>query len=409
MTAEAPQSPGSPNEPQPVRVRDLIGASTPGEFDLFPFLLLLRSNLTRTILCAVIGLLLAAGFAFTRKPRYAATASVLIPQQTSSSTNLAIQAATGLDLVGGGYEIYVDMLKSQSVTDRLIDRYHLMERYHDRYLSDTVKDLDKRSTILSSKEGLLTITVEDEDPKMAADLANSYFAELGELNARLGITAAGQLRHYYEGELVKEKNTLSDAEVALEESQKKTGVLGPQIQAGAALSEEENARVQLRARQVELQGLLQGSTPQNPDVIRLQAEIAGLQSQLNAIEAKGVVGGNVAVSQQPAQALDYIRRQRDVKFHESLLEILTRQYETARQQEAKDISVLEILDTARPAERKSWPNKRLWILLGGILGILIGILWTAFEAARGVILDNPINRARLNTLVRGTPAIPPHP
>jgi tyrosine-protein kinase Etk/Wzc len=130
---------------------------------------------------------------------------------------------------------------------------------------------------------------------------------------------------------------------------------------------------------------------------------------LNAIENKGVVGGNVSVSQQPAQALDYIRRQRDVKFHESLLELLTRQYETARQQEAKDISVLEILDTARPAERKSWPDKRLWILLGGILGILIGILWTALEAARGVILGNPVNRARLSTLVHGTPAIPPHP
>jgi uncharacterized protein involved in exopolysaccharide biosynthesis len=382
--------------------RDLIGGAKPGELDLFPFAMLLRAHLWRTLLLAFLGVVLAAVYAHTRKPRYAATATILIPQQNNgSAANLALQAATGLDLFGGGYEVYLDILHSRTVQDKLIAEFNLQAHYQVPNIESAEGMLFKRSFIFAGKEGLLIVVVQDEDPKLAADLANGYFTELSQLNARLGITAAGQLRHYYEGEMVKEKDALADAEVALEQSQQKTGVVEPQVQANVELGAEENTRAQLRARQIELQGLLQGATAQNPDVIRLQSEIAGLEGQLRAFQTSGGPGIGTPASQQPAQALDYIRKLRDVKFHEALLDMITRQVENARQQESKDISMIEVLDAARPTPFPVWPPSRDWMLIGAAAGLVLGLLLSVAEGVYATMMTNPINQRRMREFLRG--------
>jgi uncharacterized protein involved in exopolysaccharide biosynthesis len=383
--------------------RELIGAGKPGELDLFPFAMLVRANLGRTLLCLLLGALIAVGYAYTRKQRYAATATILIPQQNNASAaNMALQAATGLDLLGGGYEVYLDILHSRTVQDKLIEEFDLQSHYKVGNIEAAEAILFQRSYVFASKEGLLLVTVQDEDPKMAADLANAYFTELSQLNAHLGITAAGQLRHYYEGEMVKEKDQLADAEVALEQSEQKAGgVVGPQAQANAALGAEEQTRAQLRARQIELQALLQSETPQNPNVVRLNSEIAGLEGQLSAFQTSGGPGVGTPSEKLPAQALDYIRKEREVKFHEALLDMITKQVEGARQQESKDISMIEVLDSARPTPFPVWPPRRSWILIGAAVGLVFGLLLTVVQAIYATIMANPNSRRRMQDLVRG--------
>ena len=384
--------------------RDLIGATTPGELDLFPLLMLVRLNLWRILLLGLLGLLVAAGYTYTRKPRYSATASILIPQSNNnpSASSLVLQAATGLDLLGGGYEVYLDILRSHAVQDKLISDYNLKAHYRTGSLEGAEFMLFNRTGMFAAKEGMLWVTVQDEDPKMAANLANGYFTELSQLNAQLGITAAGQLRRYYEGELAKEKNLLADAEAQLVQSQQKTGILEPLTKAGAALGTEENIRAQLRAREIDLQGLLQGSTPQNPQVVRLNAEIAGLRSQLAGTQTGGGADVGIPTSQQPAEALDYVHKQRNVKFHEALMDMLTRQYETARQQESKDISMIELLDVARPSPASDWPPSRAWLSTGFLAGLGLGVLLTLLQGFTRIIASNPANRSRMRALARGT-------
>jgi uncharacterized protein involved in exopolysaccharide biosynthesis len=385
-----------------VTARELIGASTPGELDLFPFMMLLRENLWRILLCALLGLVIAAVYAHTRKPRYAATATILIPQQNNgSASNLALQAATGLDLFGGGYEVYLDILKSRTVEDRLIADFNLQAHYKVPNIESAEMMLFQRSFVMASREGLLLVTVQDEDPKMASDLANAYFTQLSQLNAHLGITAAGQLRQYYEGEMVKEKDALADAEVALEQSQEKNGVVAPQVQADAALGAEESTRAQLRARQIELQGLLQGATVQNPNVVRLQSEIAGLEGQLRAFQSSGGPGEGTPATEQPAKALDYVRKEREVKFHEALLDMITHQVEAARQQESKNISMIEVLDHARPTPFPIWPPSGTWMLIGAAIGLVLGLIFTALEGIYTAVMANPVNRRRMKELIHG--------
>ena len=373
-----------------------------GELDLFLLALLIKRKSRRTKLAALAGLLFVVIALFFIKPRYSATAALLVPQPSGSASSLALKLAMGgLDLGGGTSEVYEDILESRTVADRLIEQYHLKNIYKAKYQLEAVKELASRTKIVTTKEGLVRVTVQDEDPKRAADLANSYLTELDRMNEGLAITSAGQQRLYFEREMTKEKDALADAEVELKKTQEATGILVPQTQVAANLGAIEQTRAQLRIRQVQLGALLQGSTSQNPNVIRLQAEISGLENQLQAMQSgtgSGVATG-IPTSKAPERALEYIRKEREVKFHEAVFALLAKQYELAKQEEAKTVSMVEVLDRATVPERKTWPPKTLFCLLGLAGGALVGVVWTLIESYFQTAMANPDNQKNYQALM----------
>jgi tyrosine-protein kinase Etk/Wzc len=364
------------------------------EVDLLTVVLLLRKDVTHIILFAIAGFVLMLIVVLTTKPIFSSTAILLVPQGNPTASSLALQLATGgLDLTGGGYEIYQDILRSRTVADGLIDQYDLKKVYGVKTMTGARAVLAQRTLIESAKEGLVRVTVEDVDAKRAADLANSYLAELDKTNQQLAVTSAGQQRAYFEREMVKEKNALADAEVELKRTQEETGVLVPQSQAMANLSSVETTRAQIRFREVQLGALLQGATEQNPEVIRLHAEITGLERQLQGMQTGG--GGSISglpTSKTPEIALKTLRNAREVKFHETLFEMLARQYEGAKQNEAKTISMIEVLDRAVPAEHKNWPPRALFCLIGLLGGGVIGICVSLFRLFLQNVRSNPENQ-----------------
>jgi tyrosine-protein kinase Etk/Wzc len=373
-----------------------------GELDLFLLALLIKRKSRRTMMTAVGGLLFVLILLVFTKPRFSATAALLVPQPSGSASSLALKLAMGgLDLGGGTSEVYEDILESRTVADRLIEQYRLKDVYKLKYLAAAEKELASRTKIVTSKEGLVRVTVQDDDPKRAADIANSYLTELDRLNEGLAVTSAGQQRLYFEREMTKEKDSLADAEVELKKTQEATGILVPQTQVAANLGAIEQTRAQLRVRQVQLGALLQGATSENPNVIRLQAEISGLESQLQAMQSgtgSGVATG-IPTSKAPERALEYIRKEREVKFHEAVFALLAKQYELAKQEEAKTVSLIEVLDRATVPERKSWPPKTLFCLLGLVGGALAGVVWTLIEAFVQTVVANPRNQKSYRMLM----------
>jgi tyrosine-protein kinase Etk/Wzc len=372
-------------------------ASPRQELDLFVFGLLMRKHIRRILKFAIAGFLLMLIWMLLAKPRYAATAALLVPQNNPSASSLALKLAMGgLDMTGGGFEVYEDILESQTVAARLVAQYHLKDVYKAKEEAAAEKQLASRTLIKSSKEGLIRITVQDEDRQRATDLANSYMTELDQLNQGLAITSAGQQRLYFERQMVKEKDELADAEVDLQRSQEKTGLVVPERQLQSNVTAVETTRAQLRVRQVELGALLQGATEQNPRVVRLKAEISGLESQLRAMESGS--GSDLATgipsSKVPEKSLEYIRKLREVKFHETLFELLAREYETSKQQESKTVSMIEVLDRAVVPERKAWPPRTLFVLLGFVAGGLVGIFYTIIESYMKTVMGNPENRRK---------------
>ena len=317
-------------------------------------------------------------------------------------TNLSLQSIGGLDLLGGGFEIYIDIMKSRTVQEDMIRDLHLLDRWKIKDPRAAEGRLAARSKFAAAPEGLLTISFEDEDPKMAADVANQYLVELKDLNNRLTLTSATQQRKFFEQQMLAEKNALEDAEEALERSQEKTGTVEPTAQVAASIGATENLRAQLRAKQIELESVLQGETEQNPNVVRLRADIAGLSGQIGAIQnGGGGIASGPPSAEAPARTLTLGRAARDVKFHEAQFESLQRQVELAKSQEAKDFSQVETLDSADVPNRKSWPPRTQYTILGFMLGGVLGVVLTLFEALARTVMKNPANQDRYHALVAG--------
>lgn len=321
------------------------------------------------------------------QPRlYKSIATILPPQQEQSSSSLLNQLGALSALAGGGglgtksqADLYISILQTNLVAQDMVDRFHLMDGYgiHDR--DGAAGMLHKRSKFNAGKDGLIQISVEDKDPKRAALLANGYADELFQQNNRLAIGSASQRRQFFQRQLAEEKDKLADAEVALKQTQQSTGVLQFTGQAANILREEAELQANITSHEVTLAALLASSTEQNADVIRTRSELVGLHTQLTQLQ-KGLNGSTLTQAQFPAAGLAYVRKERDVKYHETLFELLARQLDAARIDEAKASPTVQLVDPPQVPKSPSWPRPTLFLLIGIVLGGIVGcclcaVLW----------------------------------
>ncbi len=335
-----------------------------------------------------LGLLLAGLLALVIKPYYTAAATFIPPSSTSStSAMLASQlgALGASGLLGGAAkssgELYVGILQSRSVSDDMVSRFGLMQVYRAHKLSQAVKALGQHSRFdVNVKNSIITVQVTDDSPQRASEMANAYLEEVRSKSSRLALTESSQRRLFFEDRLARAKDDLSNAEVALKQTEERTGLIAPAGQTASEIQGIAQLRAQIGSRQASLAALLHDETNDNPDVIRLNDEIGSLQAQLTARE-NGHEKGVLSTARVPELALDYVRRERDVKYQETLFEIIAKQYESARLDEAQD-PPLQVLDRAIPPDTKAGPHRSLILLAGLLLGTLLSSLLVLYKRAR---------------------------
>ena len=366
--------------------------------------LILGVTLASGILAAIVSLLLPN--------RYTATTKILPPQQSqSASTMLLNQLAGGgmgpLAAIAGSSlgiknpsDIYIGILKSRTIQDALLSQFELMHAYRDKRASDARKDLAGYSDIVSEKEGLISISVEDKDPKRAAAMANAYVNELRKVTQHLAISEAPQRRLFFEQQVQQAKEDLSNAEVALKETQQKTGMFQLDSQAKAVIEAIGNLRAQVAAKEVQLQAMRSFATEQNPQRILVQEQVVGLREQLRKLE--GQQGGEgdpiVGTGKIPGAGLEFVRKYRDVKYYETIFELLAKQYEAAKIDESREAAVIQVLDQATEPDRKSSPKRLLIIALCAICGLMIGCVSSLVAEAFGRIQLDPDRATQLSRL-----------
>jgi len=356
--------------------------------DLFDLTaLLLRGKKTILKFMLVTAALAAILVYLVMKPMYTAEATFLPPQSAPGSGMSQMMSQLGslssLGALSGGLkspgDVYVGILKSRTIADDLIKRFDLQKIYKTKRISDTAKKLKDRSTFVSGKDTLITISVEDHDANRATSLANGYLDALYEQNGRLALTEASQRRLFFEQQLEHEKDALADAEVELKKTEEQTGLISPGGQAQLGIDSIAQVRAEISSREIELDALKQAATDQNPAVVRLQTQIDGLQQQLQKLENGSAVRrpGNVlpATAKVPELALEYVRKEREVKYHEVLFGLIAKQYESARLDEAREAPVLQVVDRAVVPDRKSGPPRTLIMLASCLLGALAGAGW----------------------------------
>ena len=321
--------------------------------------------------------------------RYTATTRIMPPHQTQSAATLFInQLATSTAgslaaAAGGGLglkdpnDIYLALLKSRPVVDALLKEFNLHSLYRERTMTDARKDLLDNTAFVSEKGGLIAISVTDKDRGRAAAIANAYTGQLRALTRTLAVTEAGQRRLFYEDQLKSAKEDLVAAEFAFQQVQQRRGLIQPDAQARAMIATLATLRAQVGAKQVQLQALRSYSTEQNPDVQLAENQLASLQNQVAALEAKGSIKQlpNLGLQDVPAAGMDYLRAEHEFQYRQTLFDLLTRQYDAARLDEAKEAAVIQVVEAAIPPERKSSPHRALIVLLFTLFGFLCALTY----------------------------------
>jgi len=281
----------------------------------------------------------------------------------------------------------VTMLKSRSVADSLIDRFSLASVYRMQRRPNLRRRLADLTEILAGKDGVISISVDDRDPVRAANLANAYVQELNKLTGTLAITEASQRRLFFQREVKSASDELAVAEDAFRKTQESSGLFQLDSQSKAMIEYSAGLRAQVTAKEVEVQSMQAFATASNPDLVRAQEELSALRRQL-ALTERGGQGpqAQMPLASVPRLGLEYARGLREVKYRESLFEMLARQYEAARLDEAKDVALIQTLDKAVPPELKSWPHRGSLVvsvmLLAFFVASLVAFLLESFQTAR---------------------------
>jgi uncharacterized protein involved in exopolysaccharide biosynthesis len=328
------------------------------DFSLLDLLVVLAEHWKLLVFGPLAAGLAALGITFVVAPIFTATARILPPQQQQSTAAMVAQQLGALAGIAGAAtglknpaDQYVALLKSRSVADRLIERFDLLRVYDKQYRQDARKELESNTRISAGRDGLITIDVEDEDPTRAAGIANAYVEELGELVKRLALTEAQQRRAFFEKQLEQARDGLKRAQQALAAVGISESVLKAEPRAAAESVAQLKAAV--TAKEVQISAMRGYLAETSPDFRQAQQELAALRAQLARAEQSDPNASATGVTQ------DYISRYRDFKYQETLFELMARQFELARLDEAREGALIQVVDSAIPPERKSRPKRAL--------------------------------------------------
>jgi len=373
------------------------------EISLLDLLQVLAERKRLIFTVTAVFMVLAALISLILPQRYTATITLLPPQQSSSLAGALASQLGGLGgvaaLAGGGLGLknpndqFVGMLQSRTVEDAMVQHYNLQQEYRKKFLSDTRKEFEKRATVDGSgKDGLIHISVEDWNPARAAELANGYVEQFRNLSQHLAISEASQRRMFFERELEQSKDNLAKSEEALKATEQKTGVIQFDSQARALIETAASLRAQITAREVQIQGMESYATGENAQLIQARSELDSLRQKLAALGgSESSDSGEIIVPKGlvPEAGLEYIRRARDVKYNETIFEILARQFEIAKLDEAKEGSLIQVVDPAVVPDRRSFPKRTLIVLGAAFAGLVIGIFAALAQASWQRLRSNP--------------------
>jgi uncharacterized protein involved in exopolysaccharide biosynthesis len=381
------------------------------EVSLFDVLIILAER-WRTVLGVTAGFAIVALIVSFLLPRYYTATVLLLPPQQNSSLGTAIASQLGnlgpmAALAGSSLgiknvnDMYVSMMKSQRVEDSMIRDFELQKEYRAKLMSDARKAFEKHAKVDGSgKDGLIRISVEDRDPARAAQLANSYVQHFQALSQTLAITEASQRRLFFEKQLEQAKDNLANAEEALKLTEQTTGLIQLDSQARALIESAANLRAQVAAKEVQIQAMQTYATGENAQVVEAQQELQSLRAQLAKLGGSEDSANSLIVprGKVPEAGLEYVRKLRDVKYNETIFDILARQFEIAKLDEAKEGALIQVVDPALPPDRKSFPKRGLIVLIATIAGLLVGVLVALVQAGWDSLHADPESEAKLALL-----------
>lgn len=350
----------------------------------------------RKLLIGIITVMAFAGsviYSLTLSNIYVSSASILPPQQEGSiGSGIISQLPGGLGSLAGGFlginapsDVWIAILKSETIRDAIINRHNLMRTFKAQNMEDARITLGSKVNIELSKEGMISISVKDENPELAATLANAFVEELDKVNKGMVTTAGRRMRVFVEGRLKDVKVDLTKAEETIKAFQERNRAVQLDAQSTAIMAAIGSVKGQVMAKEVELQTLLSYATPNNPQAELLKTQVEELKAKLHEMEEGKKIPDNpslkdifIPTSKIPNLSLQYARLLRDAKVHQTLYEMLTQQYEMARIQEARDTPTIQVLDEAKVPQGGVVPKKRRIVMFSTVTAAFFAVFVAFF-------------------------------
>lgn len=355
------------------------------------------------------GLVMATVIAFLIPKQFTSTARLMPPDQGSSQGAAMIAALAGRE--GGTLsslassalgvkttgDLFMGVLRSDTVQDDVLQKFNLLKLYHDSYLEDARKDLAKHTGISAdAKSGIITVAVTDHDPKRAAAMAQEYINELNWVVNNLSTSAAHRERVFLDQRLGQVKNTLEADEKQFSQFSSQKGAIDIAEQGKAMVTAAATLQGQLIAAESELEGLRQVYTDNNVRVRSLQARVEDLHGALEKIGGQGTDENSSAqqiypsLRQLPLLGVEYADLLRSTKVQEAVFEALTQEDELAKVEEAKETPNVRVLDPPAVPQKKSSPSRLLIIAVGPLLGLCFATVFVLGGSAWGAVsADDP--------------------
>jgi tyrosine-protein kinase Etk/Wzc len=351
------------------------------EISLLDLLQTIVDNLRLLVLGPLAFGFLALGYSFTIPPTYTAKTQFLPPQQQQSAAASLLASLGSLGGLAGAVggiknptDQFIAYMKSVTLQDTLIDRFKLLERYEAKTKTDARQALSGRVRVASGKDGLMSVEVDDKNPKFAAELANAYVEEVAKLLSKLATTEAQQRRLFFEKQLSIAKDKLIQSEIAL----KATGVSETVLKSNPASAVVAVAGLQASVTAQEIKiGAMRGYLAESaPDFKLAMSELSNLRAQL----AKREKDSPATVGKATTEG-DYISKYREYKYHETLFELFSRQFELAKVDEAREGAVIQVLDAAEAPERKTKPKKAMIAMIATLASLFALLLFVFVRQA----------------------------
>jgi tyrosine-protein kinase Etk/Wzc len=374
------------------------------EMTFIDLMIVLAKHKKKIIYLPLVAAVIALAISFALPKTYRANTKLLPPQQGQSGAAALLSQLGGVAgaLASSGIknpnEMYIGMLRSRSVVDKLIEKFSLKTAFETDSLEKARKILEDNTFINSGKDGLITIEVQAKDPKAAADIANAYVDELINLTKALAVTEASKRRLFFEKQLELSKNNLAAAEFSLKNALDTRGVISVDADSRAIVETVSNLRAKISAKEIQLSSMSAFVTPNNPEYRRTQEELSSLKAELSKLENGRPNSAQVNDGNDNKEGLKNIKILRDVKYYQMLYELLAKQYEAARLDEAKDSAIIQVLDPAVIPERKFAPKRAVITVLTGLFALIVSIFWAFISEARERLMHSPNSSARLDEL-----------
>jgi len=360
-------------------------SSTNGtSINLFEYLEVIAKSWKMIAIVTTVAFIISIIASLLQTKIYSSTTLILPPQQDSGMMNIMMgvmgsgMANIASDLLGGKStaDLYVGILNSDAVKDEVISKFKLKDIYKLEFRLDTYKKLDSAVDVSTGKkDGIISITVQDKDPKLATDIANAYVDILGNLLSRLNMTGATQNKRFLEERIAKTKIDLYLAEDNLKSFQSKNKTLDLTEQAKGTIKSVADLMAQLALEEVKQISLQRSLTDASQEVKNQKIIVTKLKEHINLLEGSKKGGSIPSVGSIPDLGQKNVRLLREFKIQETLLELLTKQYEMAKLTEINDVQTIQVIQKATIPDKKIKPKRAIIVIASTFIAFGVAIIY----------------------------------